>query len=606
MKSRIRAAVSRTGRRRGSMLAFALIFGLVIAVMLIPILSFTTQVTRSSGAAKSSDQAFYAAEAGVSRGIAKLIELGAGSGTAESQIQRGLNSGTMAATDEDSPWMPWGDAWKTMESGDQVASDGSGQGQTAFKFMAWKNSTAPAGMVTYTLQATGRSMVPRELYRTVSVEVRARSFAGYAFFNTTSLSTMDGQVRWLASGETFNGVVHSNRHLFVYGTSSSPLVFNSDVEIVGSEVKQGSPNNHVIYNSLLDQNASYVTLPSDLTDLKNGAINGGVDLPADDPKLAAVPKTGPQAYTDPVKTASSQINNYEFKFNTDGTVTITNLDLKNWMTGTSSQAVAWRAAQVPPLTVATAATKADFNVTINNTNGAFVVNQGNAFVSGVVNGQVTVGALASDSSTALIPPMNDTRSDGNIIINGNIIYKTHPQVSGAYDVSDNRDFDPDVTTDILGLIGERNLAVDGSMPANGIVDAHIMLTGEASPNPHVWNDWNQTTASNQTISAAVGQDGAFFAERGVQKDLSELWTGVVDSGEAGNGTSTYSVSGEVNFYLTGGIVHFLRGQTSNGTGIKRKYAYDSRLGSNPPPFYPMTPDISIVGWTDESSSEDPT
>lgn len=607
--------VTTSRSRRASMLAFAMIFGLIISVMLIPILSFTTQVTKVTGGTKSSDQAFYAAEAGVSRAISEIVgTLGLGGESINAGLDgsdvfqtmalgRGLNSEDLKEATEEDPWLPWGDEWKTMESDDSVADDETEQGQLSFKVRAWLNEDLPPGQLIYTVQSTGRSMVPRETYRTISVQIQARSFAGYAFFNTTSLSTMDGRARWLAPGETFNGVVHSNRHLFVYGTSGNPLTFNSDVEIVGSEVKQGSPNNNVVYNSLLDQNANYVELPSDLTDLKNGADNGGIRLPGDDTALANVPSSGPQRFVDPVTTADSDMNNYQFVFNADGTVTITNLDLKTWAQSNATTAQAWRTAN--GYTVATAGNQASFTVDIDNTNGAFVVDEGNVFIEGTLNGKVTVGALANDSNGNLIGPLANTRSDGNVIITNQIIYESHPMVSGNYDKSDGREFDPDDVDDVLGLIGERNMAVDGSFPANGIIDAHIMLTGQASENPHTWNDWNQTTSTNG-VTEAIDQDGAFFAERGVQKDLSELWTGVVD-GEGGNGTGTYSAgSGNIDIFLTGGIVHFLRGQTSNGTGISRRYAYDQRLGIDPPPFYPITPQLSIIGWRDVASSHDPT
>jgi len=596
------------------MLAFALIFGLIISVMLIPILTFTTQVTKVTGATKSSDQAFYAAEAGLSRAIAEIVgDLGLGGEAIQdgenddfqtTALGRGLNADELKDATEEDPWLPWGDEWKTMESGDEVADDETGQGQLSFKVRAWLNEDLPPGQLIYTVQSTGRSMVPRESYRTVTVQIQARSFAGYAFFNTTSLSTMDGQARWLAPGETFNGVVHSNRHLFVYGTSGNPLTFNSDVEIVGDEVRMsGSGNQNVVYNSLLDEEANYVELPSDLTDLKAGADNGGVRLPADDTALANVPSSGPQRFVDPVTTADSDMNNYQFVFNADGTVTITNLDLKTWAQSNVPTAVAWRTAN--GYSLANAGNQATFTVDIADTNGAFVVDEGNAFVEGTLNGKVTVGALANDNNGNLIGPLANNRSDGNVIITNQLVYESHPTVSGNYDKSDNREFDPDDVDDVLGLIGERNMAVDGSFPANGIIDAHIMLTGQASENPHVWNDWNQTTSTNG-VTEARNQDGAFFSERGVQKDLSELWTGVVD-GEGGNGTGTYSAgSGNINVYLTGGIVHFLRGQTSNGTGITRKYAYDQRLGIDPPPFYPITPQLSIIGWRDVASAEDPT
>ena len=364
----------------------------------------------------------------------------------------------------------------------------------------------------------------------------------------------------------------------------------------------------------MDQDATYVELPSDLGPLINAADNGGVHLPAGDPTVT------PGTYVDPVKkmsgaTTISNVNNYQFVFNANGTITVTNLDKYTWMTGTSAQAVTWRNSFSPALTTTpnggTAGANAQFSVTIANTNGAVVVDQGNIFVSGRVNGRVTIAALANDNSSALIAPFSNERSDGNVIVNGNIIYNTHPTGSGAgytsgYWTADNRDFDPATVTDALGLIGERNFALDGSCPSGCLVDAHIMMTGQASPNPDV-RTWPTTTNTSTVITQAINQDGAFYIEDGNQRDLSELWSGVVD-GESGTGASTGSgyKGTNNNLYLTGGVVHFVRGQTANGTGgYTRKYAYDTRLSTNPPPFYPLTPSISIIGWNDTSSTTDP-
>ena len=185
-----------------------------------------------------------------------------------------------------------------------------------------------------------------------------------------------------------------------------------------------------------------------------------------------------------------------------------------------------------------------------------------------------------------------------------MVYSTHPTTSGgALDLSHDREYDSRTTTDVMGLIAERNFLIDGSMPGTGVIDAHLMVTGQASPNPDV-RTWPTTTNPDTVIAGAVNQDGAFFIEDGVQRDLSELWTGVVD-GEPGNGNNTGSWK-TGNLYLTGGIVHFLRGQTKNGSGgYDRRYVFDGRLMITPPPYYPLTPDLEIVGWSDIASVNEP-
>ena len=85
--------------------------------------------------------------------------------------------------------------------------------------------------------------------------------------------------------------------------------------------------------------------------------------------------------------------------------------------------------------------------------------------------------------------------------------------------------------------------------------------------------------------------------------MGELWTGIVES-EPGNGNYKSSGWSAGGIYLTGGGVHFLRGQTKNGRdGYRRHYAFDSRLLTTPPPFYPLSADIDIIGWRDVASTE---
>lgn len=557
--------------QRASVLLFSLFVVVIMAVMMMPVASYVGQSSRMAFGTRSSDRAFYAAEAGTARGFSYIF--GVGSGTIA-----GIRDARFDAT-EAAPFYPFGNQWVTMEEG--IVVDASAP--LASKVSIWMD----AGGSNWIVRSIGRVDRPKELYRTIDVTIGAGTFARYAFFNSSSHSAIDGKPRWLAAGESFNGPVHSNRNLYVYGAYNpdNPLTFNSDVTIVGDEVQSSNSNyQNVIYNGLKDTDANYVELPSDLSLLIAAAASGGIDLPNDDPWL----ETPPAAFTgggDP----NPGINNYKFVFASDGTVTYTNMDAAQYLEDDLgySAAAAFAAAST--------------TVVLNDTNGAIVVQEGNVFVSGTVNGRVTLAALANDASASLIGPFSTTVTDGNVIVDGNIIYNTHPtDGSGNYDIADDRTFDPGVVTDVLGIIAERNFALDGSMPLEAIIDAHIMITGQASPNPDV-RDWGTSTG---TINEAINQDGGFYVEAGNQRDLSELWTGIRDdepgSGSPGGGWS----SGDL--YLTGGVVHFLRGQTGNGSaGYKRHYSFDSRLLTNPPPFYPLTPDLEVIGWRDVASIIEP-
>jgi len=559
-------------KNRASVLVFSLFVVVVMAVMMMPVASYVSQSSRMAFGTRSSDRAFYAAEAGTARTFSYIF--GVGSGTIA-----GIRDGRFDAT-ETNPFYPFGNQWITMEEG--IVGDATSP--LASKVSIWMD----AGGSNWVVRSVGRVDRPKEIYRTIDVTIGAGTFARYAFFNSSSHSAIDGGRRWLASGESFNGPVHSNRNLYVYGTYSpdNPLTFNSDVTIVGNEVKSSNSNyRNVIYNGLKDTDADYVELPSDLSRLVNAAGSGGIDLPADDPWL----ESAPAAFTGGGSDPNPGVNNYKFVFNPNGTVTYTNMDAVEYLEddGGLSGAAAFAAAST--------------TVDLNDTNGAIVIQDGNLFVSGTVNGRATIAALSSDAGSGLVSPFSSTVTDGNVIVDGDLIYNTHPtDGSGNYDISDDRAFDPDTVTDVLGIIAERNFALDGSMPLQGIIDAHIMVTGQASTNPDV-RDWGTTTG---TISAARNQDGGFYMEDGNQRDLSELWTGVPDN-EPGDGNRTGSWSNG-DLYLTGGVVHFLRGQTGNGSGgYKRHYSFDSRLLTNPPPFYPLTPDLEVIGWRDVASTTEP-
>lgn len=248
-------------------------------------------------------------------------------------------------------------------------------------------------------------------------------------------------------------------------------------------------------------------------------------------------------------------------------------------------------------------------VDLSSINGAIAVRSGNAFVSGIVNGRATIAALANDGNTSLIVYRTNVRSDGNVIIEDNIVYESHPlDAAGNLDLSDDRDFS--AVDDALGLVAERYMALDGSMPETAIIDAHIMMTGQASPNPDV-RTWDQTTNPSYRHMIARNQDGAFYVEDGLRRDLSQRWTGVVDD-EPGSGNRMWGWVKTGTIYLTGGMVQFIRGlngyfNSSNGSmlyGYDRNYSFDSRFMKTPPPHYPLIPDLLIVGWRDISSTED--
>ena len=537
-------ANTRARHERGSLVVVVMFFTAAILLVLLPMLGFLYHMQVVTLRRRAGEMAFYAAESGIARALSFI----------QAQPQGIHNS--MFDVPKAGALYPFGNHANGQEV-DVNRTDADLANVDDFASYKVKIYTDTlGGTKRYYVESTGRStLAPQNLFRRVTVEILPTPFSQYSFFNTASLSAMDGRPRWLGAGEQFWGPVHSNRFLYVSGDASNPLIFHSDVTMVRGEV--GGSN--VVYEGLKDTNADYVELPGDLTGLKNAAASGGIQLPEDDPYYNPnedsdpandVPVPPPVFYGDP-------IHNYEFSFNNQ-TVAITNL-----FSGTSFTR----------------------SISPGSFNGAVVVNEGNVFVNGTVDGVVTIAATGTRVAT---PTSYNQASNGNVIVNGELKYAGHPADQQYVENPDLGNCD-----DVVGLIAERNFALDAGCPTETIVDAHIMVTGQASENPRVDQGEWASDGPNDTVSAAVGQDGAFFIEDGVQMDLSRIWSGGYDD-STGQDAGGWKVG---DLYLTGGVVHFVRGQTRNSIGgYNRHYAFDTRLHSHPPPYYPLTGDTTIVTW----------
>ncbi|OQX85109.1 MAG: hypothetical protein B6D63_02915 [Candidatus Latescibacteria bacterium 4484_7] len=180
-------------------------------------------------------------------------------------------------------------------------------------------------------------------------------------------------------------------------------------------------------------------------------------------------------------------------------------------------------------------------VTINGTttdmnypsNGVIYVN-GKAQVEGVVKGQVTVGC------------------DGDIEIMDNLTYYTDPRV------------DP-TSTDLLGLVAERNVYMDGSTsgPNYDSADETIMAAIMALNTSWTVENYNHGTPRGKLI----------------------VYGGIIQKQRGPVGT--------FNSY-TGQIV----------TGYEKDYSFDARLLDSPPPAFPTTGQIEKIAWIELDPSTD--
>jgi hypothetical protein len=571
---------------RGSILVTIFIFSIGIIVVSTALIGTVRQMANTARRRAAGNAAFYAAESGIARTLALI----------SATYQRGQLSGTEFDTVEARPYYPFGGA-DSPQAVDVNRGNAAATASDTESFVV-RCFTVDDGGKKYVIESTGRSTQgPENTYRRINITIAPRSFSRYAFFNTASLSTIDGDPRWLAPGEVFWGPVHSNRYLYVYGSSTDHLQFRSDVTMVNQEIYGSGGTSYVDFYGLRERNAGYVELPTELTELEAAAASGGINLLGgtnpgdpndDDPTAVAFFADNPSETVDPIQQipfndGAGSISNYEFAFN-NNVVTITNLNRLRGLQANPTYA---------PV-VAANPNWYSWNVNLSSINGAIVVDGGNAFVHGVLDGKVTIAALAADSRIGGGPIPHNQRSDGNVIVNGELVYAGHPDDQKYIENPDLGDCD-----DVLGLIAENNFALDADCPANTILDAHIMVTGQASQNPDV-RTWPSTT--DQTINQAIGQDGAFFMEDGnnsssdIVYDLSQWWSGLNDL----TGDDSTQSAKDGRLYLTGGVVHFLRGQTANDAGgYDRHYSFDQRLHYMPPPYYPLAGGTFISEWRED-------
>ncbi len=574
----------RLKKRGASLIIMVMFFMTLIMIVLIPMLGFVDHMRKVSARRQAGDLAFYAAESGIAMAVSYIQE----------QSQGILND--KFNVNKDSSFHPFGNPANGLEVdvNRSLADLESVNEPASYAVNIYSETTD--GNKRFIIESTGRSTLAlQNIYRRVIIEIRPASFAQYAFFNTASLSTMDGRSRWLGAGEEFWGPVHSNRNLYVYGSDAAHLVFNSAVNIVRQEVLSGS-SDYVDYLDGMDDEADYVVLPSDLAELKAAAQSGGTFLDGTDGSddeaiknlLEYIADNG-IAYTPPAPPTflvDAPIHNYEFEFIDTGSedtakVKITNLNLK--------QNLDYAALGFSDPDDVAAEKLHTWERGLSDTNGAIVVDEGNVFIHGTVDGKYTVAALGTADPA---PTAYKLASNGNVVVNGDLVYAGHDDLSAC--------------DDILGLIAERNFAVDADTNTNTYIDAHILLTGQASPNPRVdgmredgtidtGSEWVQDGPSD-TVTAAIGQDGAFFIEDGIQLDLSRRWSGGIDD-STGADTGGWKLG---DLYLNGGVVHFIRGQTLNSAGgYSRHYVFDKRLSANPPPFYPRMSDTAISSWREK-------
>jgi hypothetical protein len=222
----------------------------------------------------------------------------------------------------------------------------------------------------------------------------------------------------------------------------------------------------------------------------NPAFNGGLSLGAASVQL-------PLTVT-PLRTAAASAGmwldgNTTVVLQSDGTMRVTNA-AKGWTNVTMPQPA----------------------------NGALFVNQGNLTVSGTASGQLTMG------------------TSHDVILNNAVTYANNPQQDTT-------------STDLLGLVAERNVVIARSAPYDMTIQASVMALGESF------------TVENWWV--------------GPPKGTLNVYGGIIQSRRGPVGTFSGS---------------------NKASGYSKNYVYDTRLMSMSPPFYPTTTQYIEALWQDQN------
>ncbi len=334
---------------------------------------------------------------------------------------------------------------------------------------------------------------------TVQVLLSPASFDRYAFFSNDENNTY-----WI-TGDTLTGPFHTNGTMYVSGV---PVIKGSATSLNGTDPAKLPDSNGDTLKCTSYQSGVNITIPSDLSSTENAAS-----------RVFANTDTYPRDTYDVYLT-----------FNSDGTVTY-HTTLVTYPASSGGRR-------------ATTVTTPDSTVPLGTfaPNGVVLVDNGDVHVQGTLNGDVTVVAEQGTGNSSTNWPhislpnyVTPPDRNGNVLIDGNIVYKDNPE-NGT-------------SSDMLGLVADNSVMVS-----------------------------TQTT-QNMTIDAAI------FAKSG--EFLYQNYSGGSPMGYLYlYGSITNNIRGPVGTFSGGRLL----------TGYNKDYKYDSRFATGAPPFFPTTGQFQILSW----------
>lgn len=406
----------------------------------------------------------------------------------------------------------------------------------------------------YWIIATGKTSDGET--RKVVMQVQVSNFAKYAYFENTALPG-----GWMITGMRYDGPVHSNDTLSIFwDQSTGHPIFGDTVESAKSSVawwdSSHTPKTDADWRNVFDAGqtalklgAKSITIPSSTLRQKHNAWKGSVGF-AD--SSTATPNPPYPSSTGVYLGSSGDTSVSAGIYVVGDSSMLFSIDNVGRQVITFTQGSTTTAITADPVN----------NQTLVSVNGHTPPTSLSGYPNGLIysTGNITSvkGTLADNVVTnGAITARNawtvatDISNSKDITITGDLVYKTQPDLSGPTNTANS------MKAATLGLYG-RNINI-------GNIADH--------PNYQV----------NGVVMAANGNTGTWQAANINYHD---------SKGNAGN------------VYLTGGVINYAAGcfgyfNPSNGqmsSGYAEHYAYDRRMATAPPPFFPITGLYDVDCW----------
>jgi len=407
----------------------------------------------------------------------------------------------------------------------------------------------PVGDRFYLITATGSVLEGGQFFnRTVSAMIKAQSSTTFGSASNYGTNQFGKQV-WYTPTQQFDGPVYDGGPMHVlYDDSSTTPIFQSSVQTpntpVWSDVQGGTtPTTSGDWGSIISSGPS---------DFSIGGNPIGLPQPVSNMLIASEAYYGDATHTSsfppcaaicmnqvPAEKGSGALTTGIY---INGGATIAGVSAGSTQTFTVTGGFGTYKIKIDFGSNTTTVTKGSSTATYSGVPSGDNGGVGNGAIFDDGNATIKLGTTIQGQYVLTVPDFSTVQND--IFING----------SGSITYND-------PTKDLLGLWA--NNVVVTSAASNITIDAAIIAgyPGEAANSGGFYNLWcNSNTCTK-------GDQG------------------------------TLTLNGSVMENMRGALGKFISAAVH--VGYDRHINYDARLGSHPPPFYPVTGNYSIIAWDDE-------